>query len=658
MELDGYIGALGQLPSYDQLRMNALAIRGEQQRQIGETQRQQFFAQQAPIALRQQQAELAEQEAFRAEIKALGENATPEQYARMAARYPMMKGIATAAEQLGEQQRRQVVSAAAQINQALANNRPDLAKAIVQRSIDADKASGNPPDPEDLELIRMLDSGDPEQIKAAKGTAYAIVASANPDTAGRNLGEYGATGERRGQVVGRSIGHYDDATGEFVIDYRDPEGVDYIKVQNGDGSESLVEVAKGGGQASGGAGATGGGGPATSGRTVGGWTPRKRNGGDNDDRAVDSKIAGMAGKLGISATTPFPPGMSNMQIAEALTLSEGGPGSIADRNNNPGNIRDPKTGAYRKFPTRQAGIQAAAAQVARNRSRGQNTIATMVEGLPASGGSDRGKLPNERSNTGPKVVFTSKPGNSNPVDQATVDFYAEKIAAGGDLPALGSGKEAAAWRQAILRKAAAIQSGRGLTGGDSNLAQADVKAARSALLQAQKQYTSIVGFEDTFQRNVDQVLKLAPTGVAGGVPVFNRWIQSGRKNVKGDPAVSAFNVAINTAANEYAKLASGASGGAVTSDSARHEAMEILNNAMTLPQLQAAIRQMKIDGHNRVVALDGQIRRLRSGIRDAGKPGSAQPDARQPAPAGGQLVGTYKGKPVYQLPNGKRLVAR
>lgn len=122
------------------------------------------------------------------------------------------------------------------------------------------------------------------------------------------------------------------------------------------------------------------------GRTRYGWTPRARNGGDNSDAAVDGKIAGMSRALGIDPSAPFPPGMTDLQIAQALTLSEGGRGSIADRNNNPGNLRDPRTGDYRTFGSKSEGLRAAAAQVRRNRARGQNTIQTMVEGLPIGGG--------------------------------------------------------------------------------------------------------------------------------------------------------------------------------------------------------------------------------------------------------------------------------
>lgn len=128
----------------------------------------------------------------------------------------------------------------------------------------------------------------------------------------------------------------------------------------------------------------GAGGPIT-GRTQFGWTPRMSAGGNNSDAAVDGKIGGMTKALGIDPDAPLTK-LTPLQIAKALTLSEGGAGTLADRNNNPANLTDPKTGQLRRFPTKQAGLDAAAAQVQRNLARGQNTIRTMVEGLPVSGG--------------------------------------------------------------------------------------------------------------------------------------------------------------------------------------------------------------------------------------------------------------------------------
>lgn len=167
--------------------------------------------------------------------------------------------------------------------------------------------------------------------------------------------------------------------------------------------------------------APGGGTPpiASTGRTTGGWTPRARHGGDNTDAAVDGKISGMASALKLGPTDPFPSSMSDMDIARALTLSEGGRGSLADRNNNPGNLRDAKTGDYRKFASKEEGLAAAARQVARNRARGQNTIQSMVEGLPAGGartGLNAPRVGTERVGAG-GVKYRFKGGN--PGDKAS-----------------------------------------------------------------------------------------------------------------------------------------------------------------------------------------------------------------------------------------------
>lgn len=246
MNLDGYIGALGQLPSYDQLRMNALAIRGEQQRQD-------LLAREAPLKLRQQEQELAEQNALKADLMALGDNASPDQYWKLAARYPMLKGISSAAQGLSDAQRRQVVGTASQIHAALQSNRPDLARAMVQRSIDADKASGNQPDPDDLALLGLIDSGDADQLRAAKGMTYALVAASNPDTAAKNLND-SMEGERDFTLAPGSRRY--NARGEIIAEA--PFAPQYRAVGEG---QTLVEL-----------GGTRGGDPAsTGGRADGSW---------------------------------------------------------------------------------------------------------------------------------------------------------------------------------------------------------------------------------------------------------------------------------------------------------------------------------------------------------------------------------------------------
>lgn len=116
---------------------------------------------------------------------------------------------------------------------------------------------------------------------------------------------------------------------------------------------------------------------------TGGWTPRARNGGDNSDEAVDAKIAGAAKFLGVAPSDDISK-IDPTRIAQAMALSEGGAGSLADRNNNPGNLRN-ADGSFKKFPTKEAGIRAAAELVRRKIASGQSSVQSIIEGLPVGG---------------------------------------------------------------------------------------------------------------------------------------------------------------------------------------------------------------------------------------------------------------------------------
>lgn len=513
----------------------------------------------------------------------------------------------------------------------ITNGSLDSAKAILQKRVDADKAAGLPAD-EDQQMLDAINSGNASQVKAAADMAlYAILPE---DKRGEIFGKQGKGYSQLG-----SGGIFNQDTGEVVREpTRDPKTV---TVKNADGSESIVQVdAGGGGQAS------GGGAPGSGALSV-----RLNNpGAIRFSDANDWK--GQVGHEGgfVKFATPADGERAHrILIANQIKKGFDTPAEWAAHYAPASDGNDPA--AYAATIAKGLGI-GVGDKIPLSAVPKMAALSAQVEsgGTPAPGGTTDGP-------PGAKVLFTSKPGDADGPDKQSVEYYAQDIANGGTLPALGSGKTAAAWRQAILKRAAEINQGKGLDGADNTLRVSDVKAARMALGQLQKTQSNVRGFERTFMLNVDEALRTAPKGVGGSAPVFNRWIQAGRKGVKGDPDVSAFNVAINTAANEYAKLASGASGGAVTSDSARHEAMDLLNTAQTLPQLQAAVKQMKIDGHNRITAMNEQEARLRSTI--LGRPtGTADaPKMATPVKVSSlqQAMKLAPGTP-YIRPDGKRMI--
>lgn len=149
----------------------------------------------------------------------------------------------------------------------------------------------------------------------------------------------------------------------------------------------------------------------------------------------------------------------------------------------------------------------------------------------------------------------------------------------------------------------------------------DQKATMGALLQVKKTQANVTSFEGTAEREADLVESLAPKGVAGKSPVFNRWIQAGRKSIEGDPDVSSLDTAITSFKNEYARIMSapGASGG-VTSDAARDEADRLINDAQSSDMLKANIKTMRKGMKNRLDSFDEEVGSLRKQMVDVAAP--------------------------------------
>lgn len=363
----------------------------------------------------------------------------------------------------------------------------------------------------------------------------------------------------------------------------------------------------------------GGGAVPVSGRTQFGWTPRARNGGDNSDAAVDGKISGMARALGVDPDASLE-GLTDRQIAEALTLSEGGAGSLADRNNNPGNLIDPKSGGYRKFPNREAGIQAAAAQVRRNRGRGQNTIRTMVEGIPVGGRREQRQTqssggviygpPKERdAPTGYQWSgdrLTPIPGGPADMDgngslsEEALDFAARQgLANGGKVPQ-GYGRNKAA-QSAITNRMAQIAQIEGKTV-DYYVAQEQTRKSRQVALT---RFTSGKQGDTIRSLNVAvdhlQTLQAAAQALQNGnTPLFNRIRQEVAQRT-GAAAPTNFAAVRQIVLNEVIK---GVVGGA-TAQADREEALSLVNAAQSPQQLAGALHQIK-------ELLGGQLRGLNS----------------------------------------------
>lgn len=244
------------------------------------------------------------------------------------------------------------------------------------------------------------------------------------------------------------------------------------------------------------------------------------------------------------------------------------------------------------------------------------------------------------------------------LDPQTTSFYAQQILAGGQMPALGMGKSAAAARQAIMREVSRQAQTLGLSGKDLATQQAHFKNATAGLRTLETQAMTVGANEETALLNGQQFLDRSKELTAKTrFPIVNAATMAFLRHT-GDPTVIAMDNAYNTFITEYAKVVAGSpSGAGVLSDSARHEAMSTLKGNYAYPQKVAAFKQMQKDMANRMAA-------IRSGIAYGYKnmsvvPGSTRelrvPTSNEGLPKGAKVVGTYQGKRVIEV-NGRRMV--
>lgn len=244
---------------------------------------------------------------------------------------------------------------------------------------------------------------------------------------------------------------------------------------------------------------------------------------------------------------------------------------------------------------------------------------------------------------------------SEPLVGEGLDIPATQYLLTGQLPALGYG---ASDRTRIINRAGQMASDFGLSPAQVMGMRAAEKSDVAAALNLGKLRANVSNFEQTAQRESELTLALAENGIGAesvqnrlkdiesdpnappelksligvkgspgvaqtGVPVFNRWVQAGRTNIAGDPNVTAFNAALTSFKNEYARIMSapGATGG-MTSDTARAEADSLVNKAQTLEGLRGAIGTMQIGMKNRINSINNEFDATRSRIENLEKPTS------------------------------------
>lgn len=205
-------------------------------------------------------------------------------------------------------------------------------------------------------------------------------------------------------------------------------------------------------------------------------------------------------------------------------------------------------------------------------------------------------------------------GSDVPITGDAISNAAARYNIDGTLPPMGMGKAAAAGRSAILNKAAELAAASGISANDQRIAQIGNKANTAALSKIQQQQTMIGAFEKNFNMNADIALEYSAKVDRTGVPLANKWINAGKRSIAGDPDLSAYDQAIKSTVNEYAKIVSGSMGNTALAEGEIKKVEGLLNAAQTPAQVNAVINLMKRETQNRMKGFDEEKTSLRASM--------------------------------------------
>jgi hypothetical protein len=97
--------------------------------------------------------------------------------------------------------------------------------------------------------------------------------------------------------------------------------------------------------------------------------------------------------------------------------------------------------------------------------------------------------------------------------------------------------------------------------------------------------------------------------------VATKWINAGKRAVTGDPTLAAYDLAIKTVSNEYAKIVSGSMGNQQLAESEIKKVEGLLNAAKTQQDVDAVLNLMKQETHNRMAGFKEQKKELMDTMR-------------------------------------------
>jgi hypothetical protein len=223
------------------------------------------------------------------------------------------------------------------------------------------------------------------------------------------------------------------------------------------------------------------------------------------------------------------------------------------------------------------------------------------------------------------------------MDPNSIQFAADTYRSTGKFP--GSFARNPAMQAAVLSKVAADAAANGDTAGSIAARSASLKASGAALDQVQKQESFTGSAVQTLDNNLKALQAIGAKVDDSGSPLINKIINHYNQGVVSDPSTAAYVAMLNAVQGEYAKIASNNNGNSPISDSAKADAKDVINKAMSQGGVAAVRQAMMTEAQNRMQA----IREAKQGLVEqlsGNAPGAPQnaPRTAQPTPSPTNVV--------------------
>lgn len=216
-------------------------------------------------------------------------------------------------------------------------------------------------------------------------------------------------------------------------------------------------------------------------------------------------------------------------------------------------------------------------------------------------------------------------GSTSQMNQGTltpeaIDAWGTYAAQTGSMPAMGFGMQQV--RAQILNNAADKLR----TQGGSLAANKMVyDGSKQSFVTMKKLQSGMQTWAGNVQQNIQAALNVSANLRRTNSTALNKMVQGWQRNATTVPGLTQFELYIYTIARDYAKVSTGATSGAMLTDSATKAATSLINAAQSPQNFEAATEAINNDLGFQLNSVQGTLDKLRNNLQDFAPQGNQQP---------------------------------